>query len=226
VTLSTAGHPVELDERYDFITHAPIVIEDDVWVGAAATITPEWPLVVAGCRGGRRGSERRATDEHCDGDERGRTEASETGRWRRLPVGVGSSYGSRAEVASSRPRPAGRTARGNGARRPGRPGHHTPPARHAAPGDSLRSPHCAILAGIETLAPILPLSGLRAARSRDQYLLLQDMGKLPCPAFGRDTSGSFGMAALAGGWAADCHMGEGNPHTAADCARHQKRREA
>ncbi|WP_433281776.1 sugar O-acetyltransferase [Micromonospora sp. CA-244673] len=23
VTLSTAGHPVELDERYDFITHAP-----------------------------------------------------------------------------------------------------------------------------------------------------------------------------------------------------------
>ena len=40
VTLSTAGHPVELDERYDFITHAPILIEDDVWIGAAATITP------------------------------------------------------------------------------------------------------------------------------------------------------------------------------------------
>jgi acetyltransferase-like isoleucine patch superfamily enzyme len=40
VTLSTAGHPVELDERYDFITHAPIVIEDEVWIGAAATITP------------------------------------------------------------------------------------------------------------------------------------------------------------------------------------------
>jgi acetyltransferase-like isoleucine patch superfamily enzyme len=40
VTLSTAGHPVELDERYDFITYAPIVIEDDVWIGAAATITP------------------------------------------------------------------------------------------------------------------------------------------------------------------------------------------
>ena len=40
VTLSTAGHPVEPDERYDFITHAPIVIEDDVWIGAAATITP------------------------------------------------------------------------------------------------------------------------------------------------------------------------------------------
>ena len=40
VTLSTAGHPVEFDERYDFITYAPIVIEDDVWIGAAATITP------------------------------------------------------------------------------------------------------------------------------------------------------------------------------------------
>ncbi|MFG1887961.1 sugar O-acetyltransferase [Micromonospora sp. NPDC049051] len=40
VTLSTSGHPVEPAERYDFITHAPIVIEDDVWIGAAATITP------------------------------------------------------------------------------------------------------------------------------------------------------------------------------------------
>jgi acetyltransferase-like isoleucine patch superfamily enzyme len=40
VTLSTAGHPVEVDERYEFITHAPITIEDDVWIGAAATVTP------------------------------------------------------------------------------------------------------------------------------------------------------------------------------------------
>jgi len=40
VTLSTAGHPVEPDERYDAITYASIVIEDDVWIGAAATITP------------------------------------------------------------------------------------------------------------------------------------------------------------------------------------------
>lgn len=40
VTLSTAGHPVEVDERFEFITHAPIVIEDDVWIGAAATIAP------------------------------------------------------------------------------------------------------------------------------------------------------------------------------------------
>ncbi len=40
VTLSTGGHPVELAERYEFITHAPIVIESDVWIGAAATIAP------------------------------------------------------------------------------------------------------------------------------------------------------------------------------------------
>ncbi|WP_275413484.1 DapH/DapD/GlmU-related protein [Catellatospora methionotrophica] len=40
VTLSTAGHPVEVDERFGFITYAPIVIGDDVWIGAAATITP------------------------------------------------------------------------------------------------------------------------------------------------------------------------------------------
>ncbi len=40
VTLSTAGHPVELAERYDFLTHAPIVIEEDVWIGAGATISP------------------------------------------------------------------------------------------------------------------------------------------------------------------------------------------
>ncbi len=39
VTLTTGGHPVELADRYDFLTHAPIVIESDVWIGAAATIT-------------------------------------------------------------------------------------------------------------------------------------------------------------------------------------------
>lgn len=40
VTLTTAGHPIEPVERFDFITHAPIVIESDVWIGAAATIAP------------------------------------------------------------------------------------------------------------------------------------------------------------------------------------------
>ncbi|HJQ42779.1 MAG TPA: DapH/DapD/GlmU-related protein [Jatrophihabitantaceae bacterium] len=40
VTLVTEGHPVELAERYEFITMAPIVIESNVWIGAAATILP------------------------------------------------------------------------------------------------------------------------------------------------------------------------------------------
>lgn len=40
VTLVTEGHPVEPAERYEFITVAPIVIEDRAWIGAAATILP------------------------------------------------------------------------------------------------------------------------------------------------------------------------------------------
>jgi acetyltransferase-like isoleucine patch superfamily enzyme len=40
VTLITEGHPIEPADRYDFITVAPIVIEADVWIGAAATILP------------------------------------------------------------------------------------------------------------------------------------------------------------------------------------------
>lgn len=39
-TLTTAGHPVEVEDRYGFLTRAPIVIGDDVWIGAAATICP------------------------------------------------------------------------------------------------------------------------------------------------------------------------------------------
>ena len=40
VTLTTAGHPVEPNERFDGITTAPIIIECNVWIGANATITP------------------------------------------------------------------------------------------------------------------------------------------------------------------------------------------
>jgi acetyltransferase-like isoleucine patch superfamily enzyme len=40
VTLSTAGHPIQPAERYEYLTHAPIVIEQRVWIGAAATILP------------------------------------------------------------------------------------------------------------------------------------------------------------------------------------------
>lgn len=40
VTLITEGHPIEPAERYSFITVAPIVIEEHVWIGAAATVLP------------------------------------------------------------------------------------------------------------------------------------------------------------------------------------------
>ncbi len=40
VTLITEGHPTDPAERRDFITLAPIVIESDVWIGAAATVLP------------------------------------------------------------------------------------------------------------------------------------------------------------------------------------------
>lgn len=40
VTLSTAGHPASVFERYDGVTTAPIVIESDVWIGANVTVTP------------------------------------------------------------------------------------------------------------------------------------------------------------------------------------------
>lgn len=40
VTLATAGHPVELADRRDYITLAPIVVEEDVWIGASAPIAP------------------------------------------------------------------------------------------------------------------------------------------------------------------------------------------
>lgn len=39
-TLITEGHPVQPADRYDFITVAPIIIEERVWIGAAATILP------------------------------------------------------------------------------------------------------------------------------------------------------------------------------------------
>jgi hypothetical protein len=83
VTLSTAGHPVEPDERFDGITHAPIVIEDDVWIG---------------CWGRHRGRERRASNERCDGDEHRQTAAAEVGLW----LGCGLSQGCSANEMRSR----------------------------------------------------------------------------------------------------------------------------
>ena len=39
VSLITGGHPLPLAERREYLSFAPIVIEDDVWIGAAAVIT-------------------------------------------------------------------------------------------------------------------------------------------------------------------------------------------
>lgn len=39
VSLITGGHPLPLGERRAYLSFAPIVIEDDVWIGAAAVIT-------------------------------------------------------------------------------------------------------------------------------------------------------------------------------------------
>ena len=38
VNLVTAGHPVEPDQRRDYITAEPITIGENAWIGAAATI--------------------------------------------------------------------------------------------------------------------------------------------------------------------------------------------
>ncbi|ADH67089.1 sugar O-acetyltransferase [Nocardiopsis dassonvillei] len=39
VSLITGGHPLPLAERREYLSFAPIVIEDDVWIGAAAVVT-------------------------------------------------------------------------------------------------------------------------------------------------------------------------------------------
>ena len=39
VSLITGGHPLPLAERREYTVSAPIVIEDDVWIGAAAVVT-------------------------------------------------------------------------------------------------------------------------------------------------------------------------------------------
>ncbi|MEW2265143.1 DapH/DapD/GlmU-related protein [Streptomyces sp. NPDC047853] len=39
VSLITGGHPLPRTERREYLSFAPIVIEDDVWIGTAAVIT-------------------------------------------------------------------------------------------------------------------------------------------------------------------------------------------
>lgn len=40
VTFITSGHPVDPVERRLYLTGAPIVVEENVWIGAGATILP------------------------------------------------------------------------------------------------------------------------------------------------------------------------------------------
>jgi len=40
VNLVTAGHPVAPDIRRRYVTAAPITVETNVWIGAAATVMP------------------------------------------------------------------------------------------------------------------------------------------------------------------------------------------
>jgi acetyltransferase-like isoleucine patch superfamily enzyme len=39
-TLITVGHPVDTDDRRIWLTGGPIVVEENVWIGAGATILP------------------------------------------------------------------------------------------------------------------------------------------------------------------------------------------
>lgn len=39
-TFITVGHPVDVDERRTWLTGGPIVVEENVWIGAGATILP------------------------------------------------------------------------------------------------------------------------------------------------------------------------------------------
>lgn len=40
VTFITVGHPVDTDDRRIWLTGGPIVVEENVWIGAGATILP------------------------------------------------------------------------------------------------------------------------------------------------------------------------------------------
>ncbi|GAA0411615.1 sugar O-acetyltransferase [Leifsonia naganoensis] len=40
VTFITVGHPVDTDDRRVWLTGGPIVVEENVWIGAGATILP------------------------------------------------------------------------------------------------------------------------------------------------------------------------------------------
>ncbi|WP_406076606.1 hypothetical protein [Micromonospora sp. NBC_00858] len=75
-------------------------------------------------------------------------------------------------------------------------------------------PHCAILAAVLALAPVLPLDVLRTMRARPQYETVLRTGRLPHLAFARP------VRQPGTSWLGDCHAVPGDPHTEADCATH------
>ncbi|WP_445317070.1 hypothetical protein [Micromonospora sp. ZYX-F-536] len=80
--------------------------------------------------------------------------------------------------------------------------------------DGPACPHCALLAAVLELAPVLPLDVLRTMRTRPQYETVLRTGRLPHLAFARPTRQPGGS------WLGDCHAVPGDPHTDADCATH------
>jgi hypothetical protein len=100
--------------------------------------------------------------------------------------------------------------------------------RITADTDGNACPHCAVLLAIDKIGDVLALGDYRVERVRDEYLSLLEQKLLPCPAFGRSPSVDtpFGSIPLiiggdGSGWAAECHAGDGDPSTPADCARHR-----
>lgn len=100
--------------------------------------------------------------------------------------------------------------------------------RIVADEDGNACPHCAVLLAIARIGDVLPLGDHRVERVRSEYLsVVLRAGMLPCPAIGKAPSlstplGEMPLILGAGTWMAECHVGRGDPSTAADCARHRR----
>lgn len=109
-----------------------------------------------------------------------------------------------------------------------RRGDRKQPFRIVADGDGNACPHCAVLLAISKIGDVLPLGDERVERVRREYLsVVLEQGMLPCPAIGRSPSlatpfGDIPLMVGGGAWMAECHVGRGDPRTAADCARHRR----
>ncbi|MFJ5987039.1 hypothetical protein [Lentzea sp. NPDC092896] len=106
-------------------------------------------------------------------------------------------------------------------------GDRRKPFRIVPDEDGNACPHCAVLLAVSKIGDVLPLGDERVERVRREYLSVLDQGMLPCPAIGRSPSldtpfGTMPLIIGVGRWMAECHVGHGDPVTAADCARHQR----